>query len=129
MWCLADKDPIIDREEAYSIYKQLLKRQVDALFFVHTATPLYPLYFVNIEGIDETASERLYADLKSQGYLDGNNFLTDNPRLSRWEKYIGLEYSESARLDIQNRLFVAYAEHAFYSDCDHLVLDFFDSHP
>jgi hypothetical protein len=24
---------------------------------------------------------------------------------------------------------VAYAEHAFYSECDHRVLDFFNSHP
>lgn len=70
-----------------------------------------------------------FFELKSQGYLDKNNFLIGNPRLSGWEKYMGLEYSEAARLDIQDRLFVAYAEHAFYSDCDHRVLDFFDSHP
>jgi hypothetical protein len=32
-----------------------------------------------------------------------------------------------ARLDIQDRLFVAYAKQALYSDCDHPVLDFFSS--
>ncbi|MDO9300036.1 MAG: alpha/beta fold hydrolase [Anaerolineales bacterium] len=129
MWCLADHDPIIDREEAHAQYSQLLDRGVDALFYIHSPAPLYPLYFVNIEGIDEAASERLFSELKSQGYLDENNFLIANPRLSKWEKHIGLEYSESARLDIQDRLFVAYGEHAFYSDCDHFVLDFFNSHP
>ncbi|MBI3151319.1 MAG: alpha/beta fold hydrolase [Chloroflexi bacterium] len=129
MWCLADHDPIIDRQEAFTQYQQLIERDVDAVFNVHSQTPLYPLYFVNIEGVDEAASERLFFEFKSQGYLDENNFLIDNPRLSKWENHIGLEYPEAARLDIQDRLFVAYAEHAFYSDCDHLVLDFFDSHP
>jgi hypothetical protein len=37
--------------------------------------------------------------------------------------------SEAVRLDIQDRLFVAYDEHASYSNCDHSVLDFFNSHP
>lgn len=129
IWCLADHDPIIDREEVLAQYQKLTKRHVDAIFYVHTQTPLYPLYFVNIEGIDEAASERLFSEFQSRGYLDSDNFLIENPRLSGWEKHIGLEYPESARLDIQDRLFVAYAEHAFYSDCDHLVLDFFDSHP
>ncbi|MCK6582507.1 MAG: alpha/beta fold hydrolase [Anaerolineales bacterium] len=129
IWCLADHDPIIDREEVLAQYQKLIKRHVDAIFYVHTQTPLYPLYFVNIEGIDEAASERLFSEFQSRGYLDSDNFLIENPRLSGWEKHIGLEYPESARLDIQDRLFVAYAEHAFYSDCDHLVLDFFDSHP
>jgi dienelactone hydrolase len=129
MWCLADHDPIIDRQEVSAQYQGLIDRGVDTIFYINSQTPLYPLYFVNIEGIDQTASAELFAELKSQGYLDENYFLIDNPRLSKWEKHVGLEYSEAARLDIQDRLFVAYAEHAFYGDCDHRVLDFFNSHP
>jgi hypothetical protein len=68
-------------------------------------------------------------ELKSQGSLDENNFLLENPRLSKWEKYVGLVFSEAIRLDVPDRLFVTYAEHAFDSDCDHHVCDFFDSHP
>lgn len=129
IWCLADHDPIIDREEAFAQYEQLTSRGVDAGFYIHPKTPLYPQYFSSIEGMDAMASEEFFSALKSQGYLDEKNFLTSNPRLSRWEKHVGIEYSEAVRLDIQDRLFVAYAEHAFYSDCDHHVLDFFDSHP
>ena len=44
MWCLADHDPIIDREEAHAQYSQLLDRGVDALFYIHSPAPLYPLY-------------------------------------------------------------------------------------
>jgi hypothetical protein len=84
---------------------------------------------VNYEGIDDAASVRLFSEFKSQGYLDENNFLIDNPRVSRWDKHIGLEHSEIVRRHIQDSLFVAYAEHAFYNDCNHHVLDFFNSHP
>jgi dienelactone hydrolase len=129
IWCLAERDPIIDRQEVFSQYQQLNNRNVDAIFYINLQTPLYPSYFVNVEGIDEAASIQLFAELKSQGYLDENNFLIENPRLSKWEKSIGLVFSEAIRLDIQDRLFVAYAEHAFYSECDHRVLDFFNSHP
>jgi dienelactone hydrolase len=129
MWCLADHDPIIDRQEVSARYQQLIDRRVDTIFYMNLPTPLYPSYFVNIEGIDEAASAQLFAELRSQGYLDKNNFLIENPRLSKWERDVGLLYSEAVRLDIQDRLFVAYAEHAFYSNCDHRVLDFFNSHP
>lgn len=129
MWCLADHDPIIDQQEVHAQYQQLLGRGTEAGFYVNSQTPLSPLYFVNIEGIDKSASAQLFSELTSQGYLDENYFLIDNPRLSRWENHVGLEYSEEVRLDIQDRLFVAYAEHAFYSECDHRVLDFFASHP
>lgn len=128
IWCLADHDPIIDREEAFDQYQQLIERGVDVSFYVHPQTPLYPLYFVNNEGVDEDASLQLFSDLQSQGYLDENYFLLDNPRISRWEKHIGLDYSETVRRHIQDSLFVAYAEHAFYSDCDHRVLKFFNEH-
>lgn len=68
---------------------------------------------------------QLFGDLQSQGYLDENYFLNENPRISRWEKHIDLDYSETVRRHIQDSLYVAFAEHAFYSDCDHRVLDFF----
>lgn len=127
IWCLADHDPIIDREEVSAQYQNLLDRGTDARLYVNSPTPVHPLYFVGIAGINKTASGQLFSELLSQGYLDQEYFLIDNPRLSRWEKHVGLEYSEAIRLDIQDRLFVAYAEHAFYSDCDHRVLDFFHS--
>ncbi len=129
LWCLADHDPIIDRDEVFSQYEQLIERGVGAVYYVNSPMPIHPLYFVNIEGVDEAYSQRLFSKLKSLGYLDENNFLRENPRLSGWETRLGLELSESARLDVRDRLFVAYAEHAFYSDCDHRALDFFDSHP
>lgn len=129
IWCLAEHDPIIDRQEVSSQYQQLRDREIDARIYVNSPTPLYPIYFVNIEGIDSAASAQLFAELKSGGFLDETYFLIDNPRLSNWSKQVGMRYSEVARLDIQDRLFVAYAEHAFYSDCDHRVLDFFESHP
>lgn len=128
IWCLAEHDLIIDRQEVFAQYQKLLDRGADASFYVNSPTPLYPLYFVNTE-IDKVASTQLFSELLSHEYLDEDYFLVENPRLSGWEKHIGLEYSETVRLDIQDRLLVAYAEHAFYSDCDHRVLDFFNSHP
>jgi dienelactone hydrolase len=129
MWCLAAHDPIIDKDEVYAQYQQLLQRKVDTGYYVHPQMPIYPENFVGVEGIDRANSEQLFAELKSHGYLNDDYFLTENPRISRWEKHIGLNHSEAARLDIQDRLFVAFAEHTFYSDCDRSVLDFFDSHP
>jgi dienelactone hydrolase len=129
IWCLAERDPIIDRQEVFTQYQQLIDRHVDAIFYINVQTPFYPSYFVNVEGINEASSAQLFAELKLQGYLDENDFLIENPRLSKWERDVGLLYSEAVRLDIQDRLFVAYGEHAFYSDCDHRVLDFFNSHP
>jgi dienelactone hydrolase len=85
MWCLADNDPIIDRQEVSAQYQQLVNRGVDAILYLNPQTPLAPLYFVNIEGIDRSASAQLFADLTVQGYLDRDYFLIDNPRLSKWE--------------------------------------------
>lgn len=128
IWCLAEHDPIIERKAALANYKKLIKRGVDAEFYIHPPTPIYPLYFVDVKGIDMAASEELFGALKTNGYVDENNFLIRNPRLSGWEKQIAGAYPEDVRLDIQDRLFVAFGEHAFYSDCDYRILDFFDSH-
>jgi len=128
MWCLAEHDVIIDSEQALANYQQLTKRGVDAGFYVHPPMPIYPLYFVDTNGVDVAGSVQLFRDLKNHGFLDENNFLIQNPRFSGWEKYT-MGFSDEIRLDIQDRLFVAYGEHAFYSDCDHRILDFFGAHP
>jgi predicted esterase len=128
LWCLAERDVIIDRDQAFDNYQQLNKRGVEVSFYVHPQTPLYPLYFVNTNEIDYAASVQLFADLKENGFLDENNFLIENPRFSGWEK-LAADYPEEIRIDLWDRLLVAYGEHAFYSDCDHRILDFFDAHP
>lgn len=129
LWCLADHDPIIDRDEVFSQYERLIERGVDAVYYVHSPMPIHALYFAGIEGVNEADSERLFTKLRSLGVLDEKNFLRENPRFLEWQESMGAELSESARRDIQDRLMVAYAEHAFYSDCDHRALDFFGSHP
>jgi hypothetical protein len=129
IWCLAEHDPIIERQPALANYKKLIKRGIDAEFYIHPPTPIYPLSFVDVRGINIATSKQLFEALKTNGYLDESNLLIRNPRLSGWEKQIAASYSEDVRLDIQDRLFVAFSEHAFYSDCDHRILDFFDSHP
>jgi len=128
MWCLAQHDVIIERDQAFADYQQLKKRGVDTDFYVHSSTPLYPFYFVITNGIDYAGSAQFLADLKDHGFLDENNFLIENPRFSNWQTFAA-DYSEEIRLDIQDRLYVAYGEHAFYSDCDHRILDFFNAHP
>lgn len=102
---------------------------MDAAFYVHSQTPLYPLYSVNNEGVDDDASVQLFSDLQLQRVLDENYFITEYPLISRWEKHIRLNYTETVRRHIPDSLYIAFAEHAFYSDCDHRVLDFLNAHP
>ncbi|MBI3738304.1 MAG: dienelactone hydrolase family protein [Chloroflexi bacterium] len=128
IWCLAEHDPIIDNEQAQVYYEYLVSRGIDANFYIHPPSPLYPLYFTHIQGIEATESQWLFTQLKTKGYLDTNDYLTENPRLSLWDKHIGLNLPEEIRDDLRDHLFVAYSEHAFYSDCDHRVLDFFEAH-
>jgi hypothetical protein len=129
MWCLAQNDPIIDVQQAMRHYEALKARGIDTALIVNPPAPLCPRCFRSIEGIDVAESERLFAALTDQGYLDEAGYLVENPRFSAWEADVAEGQSPAVRHDLKDLLWAAYAEHEFFGECTTPVLRFFGGQP
>jgi pimeloyl-ACP methyl ester carboxylesterase len=125
IWCLAQNDPVIDAREAWGNYTRLRSRGVEAAFMLHQPAPLCPDCFLGIAGIDAAESQRLFAEMEAQGYLDAAHFLRENPRFSAWEQDVAGNYPAAVRHDLRHLLWATYAEHEFFSECTVPVLRFF----
>lgn len=129
IFLLAENDDTNDgrlNELALLHHNILLNRGIPSQLWIKAATPLYPNYFQAIEGLSQGDSSAIFQALKNGGLLDNRNYLLQHPDDSNWQQRLPVAYRSSAYLkNIQSLLLVAYAGHAFFSDYNRKVLDFF----
>lgn len=124
-WRLAEQDRRISNQDAHACHMRLKARGIDTDLRVHAPSPVYPERFVRGPGVTRAESRAIYAALKTARLLDRLDFQVLPPSDSDWPLAIeGLPNAASAVIGEQ--LGVCWAEHQFFSDFDHLTLDFFD---
>ncbi|MBC8043353.1 MAG: hypothetical protein IAF08_07895 [Rhizobacter sp.] len=133
IWCLAQNDVNEDptrNTEAATNRNTLANRGIGTALYINPPSPVYPYRLWRIAGIDSAGSRLIYNALKSNGYLDGKDYLTINPKTTTtWTAVIPAPYNANFYLgDIGDQLAACYAEHKFYSDFGNKVIKFFDAH-
>lgn len=102
----------------------LQNRGVLSSFNLHQASPVYPERFWRVANLTKNDSHNIYNALKAGGYLDGRDYLIDNPRNSNWQSVIPAQYQLYIS-GLGTVLGAAYANHGFFSDYDSRVLQFY----
>lgn len=123
IWCLAENDRVVDNAEAITNFGVLSGRKIPAELYTNGPSPVFPLRFARIEGMSEADSTEFYTRLKTNGFLDDQDFLKESPAISNWERLLG-EYTPF-RNGIEDELSVCHASHKFFSDFNHKVRLFF----
>jgi hypothetical protein len=130
VWCLTEHDLVINnRKQSIPLHKLLENRSIPTELYINPPAPLYPLRFARIPELTPDDSRKIFSELQANGFLDQDHYLKRNPRTSGWEKQVALDYPAGIKEAIREQLFVAFAEHEFFSDCDRKVLDFFNTQP
>ena len=114
----------VGNQRAHDQAVSLQNRGVMASFNQHPATPVYPERFWRLANFTETDSHNIYNALKTGGFLDGRNFLIDNPRNTNWQSVIPTQYLPYSS-GISTILGSSYANHSFFSDYNSRVLRFY----
>jgi hypothetical protein len=114
----------VDRTRALAEYAKLSQRHVAAKLEVNDASPVYPLRFWRIAGLDAEVSNRIHGLLVDRGYLDAHDMLKQDPETSGWELALPPRLAK-IRGALREQLDVCFAVPRFYSDFDHRILDFF----
>jgi hypothetical protein len=131
IWNMAAKDLTEDANRlitAKANYDKLLARGIACSYQVNEPTPLYANRFTIASNISTAASTEIYNSLKNGGYLDANGFLNIDPRLSNaWQAAMPATYQTAAYIgNIEDQLFVSYAQHKFYKDANYRTIQFFN---
>ena len=113
-------------EAALTVFADLVSRDVPSQFWLHVPSPVYPERFWRVDEISGFDSQAIQAALDSGGILDADHFLIDHPDESNWQQVVPGEFRE-LNSQLQEQLYVLYAEHRFMSDFNNKVLDFFDN--
>ncbi len=111
-------------QNAYTQAVNLRDRGIIASYNLHQPSPVYPERFWRIANLSAEDSHAIYNALKNNGFLDGRDFLIQNPRDSNWQSVIPAQYLPYST-GISSVLGAAYANHGFYSDYNSRVLRFF----
>jgi dienelactone hydrolase len=129
MWCMArnDTSEVFTRvADAKANYDVLVRRGIPTEFNVNEGSPVFPLRFWRILGIDSAGSRVAYNSFKAEGLLDARDFLTIDPRVSDvWKQVIPQQYRQ-LQGGFEDQLFAAFAQHKFYSDLNNKTITFFN---
>jgi dienelactone hydrolase len=124
-WRLAEQDRRVSNQDAHACHMRLKARGVDTDLRVNGPSPVYPDRFLRGPGVTGAESRAVYAALKTARLLDRLDFQVLPPSEAGWP--VAIEGLPNAPLAvISEQLAVCWAEHQFFSDFDHLTLDFFD---
>lgn len=129
IYCVAANDDAPEvgqagNQRAYNQFLNLQSRGIRASFNNHPPSPVYPERFWRIPNLTQTDSSVIYNAIKTNGFLDGRDYLIQNPGTSNWQSVIPAQYA-SRLTAIGDQLDVCYATHKFYSDYNSRVLRFF----
>jgi len=102
----------------------LQNRGILASFNLHQPSPIYPERFRRVANMTAGDSHNIYNALRAGGFLDGRDYLLENPRNSNWQAVIPQQYQPSIN-GISTVLGAAYANHSFFSDYNSRVLRFY----
>jgi predicted esterase len=126
LWLMAQNE--VNRQpRALAEYTRLAHRQIPAKFDVNDPSPVYPLRFRRIRGVDADQSQAIYHFLKEKGYLDAKDMLAQDPESSGWETALPERFAKY-RGAIREQLDVCFGLPRFFSDFDNRILDFFNEH-
>lgn len=128
-WNIAQYDSTIGADgtqAALTAFQTVSGRGIAAQYNVNVPSPVYAQRFTRISGLTVSDSQAIYNSLKNNGFLDGNDYLIQDPATSNWQNVIPVAYN-SKRGDIFDQLNVCYTAHQFYSDYDSRVIAFFNA--
>lgn len=130
IWCIAQNDGTImpgGVQQSRVNYQNLLSRGVPAQHHLAVPSPVYPERFWRIAGLTASDSRAIQSALKTNGFLDGRDFLLQDPDTSGWQGAVPAQYTSQIN-SISDQLRICYTEHTFFSDYDRRVLDFFNTY-
>ncbi|MBC7797241.1 MAG: hypothetical protein H7Z37_10250, partial [Pyrinomonadaceae bacterium] len=128
-WNIAQYDGNIGasgNQAALTAFQTVFGRGIAAQYNVNVPSPLYVQRFTRISGLTVNDSQIIYNSLKNNGFLDGNDYLIQDPGTSNWQSVIPTVYS-SYRGDIADQLSACYAAHQFFGDYNNRVISFFNA--
>ncbi len=134
IFCTVENDHTSDNNITYENYQTLLYRQIQTEYHENEVQPLYSQRFKRVPEIDDQLSQQLYNEISNGGFLGINQFFN----IEYSEFLESIEYSPelfpvfhstetSIQSGIKGQLKNTMAEHAFFSEFNHRVLDFFQS--
>ena len=129
IYCVAANDDAPEvgqagNQRAYNQFLNLRSRGIRTSFNNLLPSPVYPERFWRIPDLTQTDSINIHNALKSNGFLDRQDYLIQNPSSSSWQTVIPPQYA-SRLTAISDQLDVCFATHKFYSDYNSRVLRFF----
>lgn len=130
IWCIAKNDSNdgvgpAGNQRARENFAAMRARGLPSAFFELQPTPVPPLRFTAIPGINEADSREMYAALRAAAALDATDFLRQDP--STLPAAVIPARLQAFGASIASLLEIAWADHQFYSDADAKVLGFFDA--
>jgi len=124
----AENDTISPLEYGTTAFNTLLARGTPVQLVVGKPFPVYPDYFISIQGVDTAASRDIYNTLQARGYLDAQGFLVEDPKTSRWEVEFPSMATDPELMDgVRSLLFQAYAEHSVMEAFTHSAFSFIEN--
>lgn len=130
IWTMPQNDGTIMAggvRQAYQNYLNLVSRNIPAQYHLFAPSPVYPERFWRIPNLSANDSQAIYNALKQNGFLDGRDFLIQDPDVSGWQTVIPAQYNSFVQ-SISEQLRICYTEHTFFSDYNRRVLDFFNGY-
>jgi len=124
-WHLSENDRRISDQDAYACHEQLLRRGIPTELRVLPPQPVHPLRLRRGPGIGQAEAERIRRSLAATGLLDRLDYQLQAPSTSDWRLALA-DLGGIPAAQVAEQLDVCFTEHQFYSDDDHLALDFFD---
>ena len=134
IFCTVENDNTSDNNITYENYQTLLYRQIQTEYYENLVQPLFPQRFKRVPEIDAQLSQQLYNEIHNGGFLGIDQFfnieyseflevLESSPEL--FPVFHSVE--TSIQSGIKGQLKNTMAEHVFFSEFNHRVLDFFQS--
>jgi hypothetical protein len=134
IFCTVENDNTSDNNITFENYQTLIERQIQSEFHENKIQPLYPQRFKRVPEINGQLSQQLFNEIENGGYLGINNYfnveyiefveiIESLPELFPVFHSVETSIQSGIKGQLKNTL----AEHAFFSEFNHRVLDFFKS--
>ncbi|MEP6902267.1 MAG: hypothetical protein ABJA66_10985 [Actinomycetota bacterium] len=111
---------------AFTNSQILANRGIIAQYNLNIPSPVYPQRFARIPGLTLSDSQTIYNSLKNNGFLDRDNYLSEDPNTSGWQSVVPIVYVSYID-EITDQLNVCFTAHKFFSDYDSRVIAFFNA--